>query len=496
MSLLNTILLRALSDPRRVAVIDDRREYTYLQVVGGAMFLREQIEQATAKPNVGLLLPTSGAFPMAMLGCWLARRTAVAFNYLLNKDELAYVIGDSGIDTLITVGPMLDFLGGPSIVPPGVRVLKLEDVDFHGMPPLRWPPMLDDDETAVILYTSGTSARPKGVMLTHRNLQSNVLAGIAHAGLTRADVFLGVLPQFHSFGLMALTLIPLTIGARVVYSARFVPKKIIDLMRQHRPDIFLAVPSMYGALLSVKDATAEDVKSIRMAVSGGEPLPESIYDGWLDRFNVRLLEGYGLTETSPAISWCTLDRCRRKSVGTTLPGVDLICIDEAGGPLPVDVDGEIVVRGPSVMKGYYNLPEKTREVMIDVPMRDGTTFHGFRTGDLGHVDEDGFLYITGRKKEMLKVAGEIVVPREIEEALNLHPDVHAAAVIGKSDGLRGEVPVAFVEMEEGRAFKENELRAWCRERLASFKVPRVIRHIDALPRNPTGKIMKRQLKAD
>lgn len=500
MSLLWSILRQAVRRRGEVAVVDDRRKWRYGDLLGGSMFLAEAIEATTSARQVGLLLPTSGAFVAALLGTWMARRAVVPLNYLLARDELAYVIADSGIDTVLTVGPMLDFIGGPEVIPAGVRVVKLEDLDYTGFPPLRWPPLPRSDELAALLYTSGTSAKPKGVMLTHGNLECNVRASIAHARINEGNCFLGVLPQFHSFGLTALTLVPLAAGSRVVYAARFVPKKIVELIREERPDVVMFVPSMYGALLSVKEATAADFSSIVVAISGGEPLPNAVLEEFTGRFNVMLLEGYGLTETSPVLTWSTPWATRPHSVGTALPGVSVLIVDEDGRPTPTGRDGEILVAGPSIMKGYYRLPEQTRAVFVEMDVADQRGERGarrwFRTGDIGHVDAEGFVYITGRKKEMLKVAGEIVFPREIEEVLNQHPAVRASAVIGKVDGLRGEVPFAFVEVCEGERFDETALRSFCRERLAGYKVPRTIRAVDALPRNPTGKVLKRQLRAD
>jgi len=418
----------------------------------------------------------------------------VPLNYLLSKDELRYVIQDSQVDTIITVGPMVDFVGQDAI-PDDIHLIRLENADFTGFPPLRWPPNPGSDDLAVILYTSGTSGRPKGVMLTHGNLRSNVEGAITHANLTRADMFLGVLPQFHSFGMTILTLLPMRIGAQVVYAARFVPRRIVELIKKHRPDIFVAIPSMYGALLSVKSAEADDLQSIRLAISGGEALPQDTFERFHERFNVRILEGYGLTETSPASNWSTPDRNRRGAVGQTLPQVDVVIVDDHDHVLPPHAEGEILIAGPNIMAGYFNLPEQTAEVFVDLKV-DGHVEHRrfFRTGDIGKLDEEGYLYITGRKKEMLIIGGENVFPREIEEVLNRHASVAESAVVGKQDGMRGEVAIAFVELEEGSDFDEKALRAWCRDRLAQFKVPREIRLIDALPRNPTGKIMRRKLE--
>ncbi len=499
MSMLWPLVSTCLSRGRDVAVVDDQRRYTYSQILGGSLFVAEAIDAATSRPHVGILLPTGGGFPIAQMACWFARRTAVPLNYLLSREEIQYIIADSDIDTIITVGPMLDLLGGESILPAGVKALKLENVDFTGIPPLRWPPLVQRDDLAVILYTSGTSGKPKGVMLTHGNLRSNVANSITHARMTSTDTFLGVLPQFHSFGMTALTLIPLALGAKVVYSARFIPKKIVGLIAEHRPRIIMAVPSMYAAMLAVKSATKEDFTSVRLAISGGEPLPAAVFEEFEARYDVRILEGYGLTETSPVTNWSLPTHWRRKAVGPAIPETDIIIVDDNNRPLPTNADGEILIDGPNIMKGYYKLPELTAQVFTEVELPTvggGTTKRRFfRTGDIGKIDDDGFLYITGRKKEMLIIAGENVFPREIEEVLNRHPAVHDSAVIGMMDDLRGEVPIAFVELNEGVAFDEMDLRSWCRAGLAQFKVPREIRHLEKLPRNPTGKIMRRALKA-
>jgi len=497
MSLLRPILFRALRHPRRVAVIDDRRTYTYGKLLAGAMFLSREIKKATRTRHVGVMLPTSGAFPITLLGAWLAGRVPVPLNYLLSKDELQYVIRDSDIDTIVTSTQMIEFIGGAEMIPDGIKVIELEKVSFKGLPPLRWPPNPSDDELAVLLYTSGTSGKPKGVMLTHGNLHSNATAAIFHAHITKAETFLGVLPQFHSFGLTVLTLMPLLIGAKVVYTARFVPRKIVSLIEEHRPDIFIAVPSMYGALLSVKKAGPDSFKSIRLAVSGAEPLPDATFNAFKERFGVELLEGYGLTETSPATNWSTRERHKRHSVGPALPGVGNIIVDKDDRPLPPGEEGEIILTGPNLMKGYYKLDEQTAQVFTTItPPGANAPVRAFRTGDIGKLDGDGFLYITGRKKEMLIIAGENVFPREIEEVLNTHPAVHASAIVGKQDGMRGEVPIAFVEIEEDADFDEPSLRNHCRESLAQFKVPKEIHVLDELPRNPTGKILRRELKAE
>lgn len=484
MKLLRRIQRTILLHPFRTRVIDDQRTWRSFELLIGALHLAKRLEATSTAQRIGVMVPTSGLFPMSALATWMLGRTLVPLNYLLSAEELAYVIKDAELDVVITVRPMLEHVGG---LPDGVTPLLLEDLATRGLPPFRRSRPLPPDEPAVILYTSGTSGRPKGVMLSDENLTANVEQCTEWARFTDRDVLLGVLPQFHSFGLTVLSLLPLAVGCRAIYTARFVPRRLVQLLRTHRPTAFIAIPSMYNALLSARDATADDFASLRYVVSGGEPLPSAVYDAFREKFNVTINEGYGLTETSPATHWCRPHEHRVKSVGRALPRVETRIVAPDGRELPPGEDGEVRLRGPNVMKGYFKLPEQTAAVFDE----EGW----FKTGDMGRLDRDGFLAITGRIKEMLIIGGENVFPREIEEVLNRHDSVKDSAVIGMQDGSRGEVPLAFVELQEGATFDEPALRAHCRAALAGYKVPKEIRVMDALPRNPTGKIMRRHLKA-
>jgi long-chain acyl-CoA synthetase len=450
-----------------------------------ALHVAKAIEAASTRPRVGIMLPTSGLFPVALLASWILGRTVVPLNYLLKKEELSFVIDDAELDLVVTVTPMIEHFGA---LPVAVREVRLDRLAYNRRPPLRRARRRPDDEVAVLLYTSGTSGRPKGVMLSCGNLAANVRQCRRWVGFGPRDVLLGVLPQFHSFGLTVLTLLPLSIGARVVYTARFAPKRLLDLMEEHRPTAFIAIPSMYAALLAAKSARPEHFRGIRYLVSGGEALPPAVLEGFRERFGVTLNEGYGLTETGPVTNWCRPHEFRPRSVGQALPDVLERIVDSDGKVLPQGGEGEIRIKGPNVMQGYFRRPEETAAVF------DAEGY--LRTGDMGRFDRDGHLYITGRIKEMLIIGGENVFPREIEEVLERHPSVHAAAVIGVQDPSRGEIPLAFVEVREGADFDETALRAHCRDHLAQYKVPREIRLLEKLPRNPTGKIMRRQLSAD
>ena len=263
-------------------------------------------------PHVAILLPTSGMFPVALTAIWSLGKTVVPLNYLLSKKEIKYIIEDSGVDTIITVGAMLDFIGE---LPTGVKTLRLDEMSFKGFPPVRFSVKSDGEMLAALLYTSGTSGNPKGVMLTANNLNSNLEQCISKAGFSKKDVFLGLLPQFHSFGFTVTTLLPAVIGSKTVYLAKFNPRKVLEILKTHRPTIMVAIPSMYNAILNTKNATEEDFQSIQLAGSGGEALPVAVYEGYLDRFKIPICEGYGLTETSPVTNWRMPEEDKYGSVG-------------------------------------------------------------------------------------------------------------------------------------------------------------------------------------
>jgi long-chain acyl-CoA synthetase len=510
------IIRSLLARPSHPFITDDQRSYKGVEIVVAAMHVADAIARSGSSSTVGVLLPAGGAFPIASLAAWFLGRTVVPLNFLLKKDELQYVVDDCGCDTIVSAGPMLAYMGDNA--PACKTILKMDELSFKSVPEFRWPALAGDDDLGVILYTSGTSGRPKGVLLSHGNIQANARQVMKHVNLTRDDVMLGVLPQFHSFGLTVLTLLPLTYGMKTVNTARFAVAKVLELMKQHRPTIFVGIPSMYNALLHAKSATPEHFASLRYIVSGGEPLPRAVFDGFKQKFGVTINEGYGLTETAPVTNWCRPEECREGSVGPALPEieqriVDLESLAGAGAPpadasrgprfLPPGHDGEVWMRGPNVMRGYFNKPQETAAVFSGGVDERGRGLGWFRTGDIGRLDADRHLYITGRLKEMLIVGGENVFPREIEEVLNAHPLIHASGVVGKSDPMRGEVPVAFVELKEGvdpPSFNEREVLTFCRQRLAGYKVPDEVRVVgvaggtSTLPRNPTGKIMRRELK--
>lgn len=488
MSVLWPILRQLATHPLKVAVTDDQRRWRGIDLLIGALHVAESLQQQTDRPHVGMVLPTGGLCPITTLAAWMLGKAVVPLNYLLKGEDLQYVCDHSGIDTIVTVQPMLDFLG----TPPTVRnLLRIEDINFKRLPELRWPRRAAPDDLAVLMYTSGTSGKPKGVMLSHGNLSANIRQCRDWAQFDSSDSMMGVLPQFHIFGMTILTLVPLTLGMPVFYTARFNPKKIIGIMRRQKPTVIIAIPSMYNALMTVKSADPDVFSQVRYAISGGEPLPDDVVDRFKERLGVTLAEGYGLTETSAVTHWCRPHEYKRHSVGRAMPDVRVRIVGPDGREVRQGEEGEIRLAGPNILMGYYQAPEETAAAFDEMGY--------FRTGDIGREDPDGSLYITGRIKEMMIIAGENVFPREIEEVLNKHPEVEASGVASVMDPSRGEVPIGFVELHEGAADEDHaeiaaRLRSHCRKYLAQYKVPREIRILEQLPRNPTGKIMRRDLK--
>jgi len=471
----------ARKQPDATAIIDDRGTVSYSQLGAMAAGLGMYIGMQTQSPQVGLLLPASSAFVASFYGTLLAGKTVVPINFLLGDKEIAHIIRDSAIDTIISAPPLMARL----------KDLPLKVIDLTQLPgaPAGIQPHIPQrsaDDIAVLMYTSGTSGLPKGVLLSYGNLQSDVDAAIEAASLQQGHKFLGVLPLFHSFGMTAMMLAPIQLGATVIYIARFSPVAALNAMRNHGASLMFGVPSMYGAILRLKAATPDDFKHVYAMMSGGEPLPAALREAFEKRFGIPLLEGYGLTETSPVVSLNTPQQKRPGSVGKMVPTARVRIVDDSGNTLPGDQIGEIWLGGPMIMKGYHNLPKDTAEVLTD----DGF----FKTGDLGKVDADGFLFITGRKKEMIIVAGEKAYPREIEDTLLAHGGVAEAAVFGKKDPSRGEVIVACVIPKEGQTITPEILRDFCRSNgLAQWKVPRQIQIVADFPRSPTGKVLKRTL---
>ncbi len=443
---------------------------------------------------VAILLNNSPEFAVAYFGIVKAGAAAVPLNTFLTVPEIQYILSDCGARILVTspdFGERTDALTGIEIISTGGA--------FEEMASGRNKPHLCNNPSpsgsgagaegiAAILYTSGTTGKPKGVMLTHENLLSNARSCVEMFKVTRKDRFLLFLPMFHAFSFMVCLLLPVTIGASVIILRSVKPfSNVIKAVVFGRASFFIAIPPVYN-LLSMKRFPRLILRllPLRICVSGAAPLSRDTLARWEKNYPIPLLEGYGLTEAAPVVSCNPLDGARKPgSVGLPLPGVETRILSEDGAELPRGQVGEIIVRGPNVMKGYLNAPEATAETLKD---------RWLHTGDLGYVDEDGYIFIVDRKKDLIISHGMNIYPREIEEALYMHPAVRQAAVIGVADEGRGEVPKAFVSLHEGYDLTEKELKTFLKERIASYKLPRHVVFMEGLPSNATGKILKKELR--
>lgn len=464
----------------RTALVEDEKQWTFEELADESDRIARML-QGVQGQAVGILLLNSQKYVTALLGIWKAGKTAVPLNYLLPPQELAFIIRDSRMSALISSRFFADAVGAirPLFGEKGVIVMA-DEPGYASETAEELTPR--DNDPALYLYTSGTTGKPKGVVLTHENLAQNVESCQRTGQFDHRDSFLCLLPFFHTYAITGTILLPLFSGSKMVLVDRFQPLKVLKLIEEHQISVFLAIPAMYRVMAAAEGSFKVD--SVRFPISGGEPLPIAIAEAFEKRFNVPIFEGYGQTEAAPVVSLNVPGARKLGTVGRPLPGVEIAIWDEQKQPVQTGVIGEIMVRGGNVMQGYYNLPEETEKTIT------GGWLH---TGDLGKVDSDGFITITGRKKDLIISAGENIYPREIEEALVQHPKVKEVAVIGVKDEVRGEVPKAFVIAHEGSALEEKELRAFCREKLAGYKVPKYFEIVPDLPRTQTGKVLKRLL---
>jgi long-chain acyl-CoA synthetase len=347
---------------------------------------------------------------------------------------------------------------------------------------------VEDDDTAVILYTSGTTGKPKGAELTHSNLRSNTEAVASTlVEITEEDVLLGALPLFHSFGQTCGLNASVRVGACLSLMPRFDPGKALEIVQRDGVTIFQGVPTMFHAMLNHPRREDFDVSCLRRCMSGGAAMPVEVMRGFEAAFGCQVLEGYGLSETSPVASFNHPPSERKPgSIGTPIAGVAMMVVDARDDEVPPGEVGEIVIRGHNIMKGYWNRPDATEEAMR------GGWFH---TGDMARTDDDGYFFIVDRKNEMIIRGGYNVYPREVEEVLYEHPAVSEAAVVGVADEALGEEVGAAIVLRPGALADADDIRAFARERVAGYKYPRSIWFLDELPKGPTGKILKREIHA-
>jgi long-chain acyl-CoA synthetase len=439
--------------------------------------------------RVGLMLPNVLEFAVAYYGILRAGGIVVPMNVLLKRREVAYYLEDAEAKLLLAWNQFeQEAAAGAARTGVDCRVVRPGELErmLAGVEPLGEVTVRDGGDTAVILYTSGTTGQPKGAELTHSNLRRNVEVVVRMFGLGGDAVVLGALPLFHSFGQTCALNAAVAAGACVTLLARFDPAKVLGAIERDAVTVFEGVPTMYSALLSHPERDRFDTSSLQVCVSGGAAMPVEVLREFEATFGCVILEGYGLSETSPAACFNHRDHERKPgSIGTPVEGVEMRVVDDGGHDVPPGEVGEVAIRGHNVMKGYWRRPDATAAVLS----ADGW----FRTGDLGRVDEDGYFFIVDRKKEMIIRGGYNVYPREIEEVLYEHPAVRDCAVLGIPHAELGEEVGAAVVLAPSAAANEAELREFVKGQVAAYKYPRHVWIVDELPKTATGKILKREI---
>jgi long-chain acyl-CoA synthetase len=474
----------------RLAIKLDDAEFNYALLDQASARVATLLKAKGLQPGdrVGIMLPNVPYFPVAYYGVLRAGGVVVPMNVLLKAREVGFYLKDPGAKVVFAWHDFLDAAqtgadeAGAELI--DVKPGEIEGVIFEHEP---HPDVaaVGDDDTAVILYTSGTTGQPKGAELTHDNLKRNAQIAASLFDLDEHVVVLGALPLFHSFGQTCGMNATILAGGCLSLIPRFEPAKALEIIQRDKVKVFEGVPTMYGAMLHLPSRTDYDTSSLEICASGGAALPVELLRGFDEAFDCKILEGYGLSETSPVASFNHPDKERKPgSIGTPIDGVELKVVDDDGNDLAQGEVGEIVIKGHNVMKGYWNKPDATAEVM-----RDGW----FHTGDMAKVDEDGYFFIVDRKKDMIIRGGYNVYPREIEEVLYEHPAVREAAVVAVPHDDLGEEVGAAVVLKDGEELDAAKLQAFVKENVAAYKYPRHIWFVDELPKGPTGKILKREI---
>ena len=494
----------AKENPSHPAVIDGESCLNYGELVSSIESFASAMSKLklNGQSKIGLLCLNQKEYLIAFFAALLKGVPVVPFNFLLKPEDLVYITQDAGIDTLIVdsvfvkpeVAPFFKFFTNKILIGPA-------DPDQVGEGTLRWDEFLaagtpggsvtkherGESLPDVILYTSGTTAKPKGVMLDENQFDANGTGFLEHLHFTPEDKVILALPLFHSFGNI-IALVLLRAGATLILLKQFQPKSILASIAQHKATILPLVPTIYSFLVELYARGGYDVSSLRYCISGGASLPEALLKKVEEGLGVTVIEGYGLTETSPVIAVNTMkDGSVPGSVGPVLPNVELDIVDDSGKQVAQGEVGEIRVRGVTIMKGYWNKPEETAETLS----ADGW----LRTGDLGHLDEKGRLFISaGRKKDLIIRAGENVSPLAIENALMGHPAIAEVAAVGIADERIGEKVKVCVVLRQDTDATEQELKSFCRQKLPAFMTPDMFQFMESLPKTATGKILKSELR--
>jgi long-chain acyl-CoA synthetase len=517
MNLSITLEHSARENPHKTAIVFGDQRFNYIKINA----LANQIANSLVINGIGkgdrivLCCPNFPYFPIIYFGILKTGAVVIPISILLKNNEIEYLLKDSGAKAffcfegsselpmgkegyagfcsaesckhfwIITTDPK-----APSPIE-GIQTIEQmvagQSSEFHTV-------QCSTEDTAVILYTSGTTGFPKGAELTHSNIIMNVNVCSEMFQLTRNDVQAVAVPMFHAFGQIIQMACGFSKENTLVLIPRFSPEAVLSVMQKEKITVFAGVPTMYWQILNYNNKEGKfDIKlisdTLRLGISGGSALPLEIKRGFEEKYKIAILEGYGLSETSPAVSFNQLHKPQKAgSIGTPVWGVEVKVFNEKSEEIPIGEIGEIVVRGHNVMKGYYNKPEATKAAF------KGTGW--FHTGDLGKMDEDGYFYIVDRVKDMIIRGGFNVYPREVEEVLMNHPAVSLAAVIGVPDDQHGEQIKAYIVLKQGKNVTEKEMIEWSKKQMAAYKYPRIVELRKTLPMTATGKILKKDLKAE
>ncbi len=500
----NLIKNHAEKSPRHPAIIDGEVTITYEELLEQTESFAGELTnlQLNSKSKLGLLCLNQKEYLVALMGAFLKGITVIPYNFLLKPEDLIYITQDAGIDSIVVDSvfikpetiPFLEtfknkiVVGHTGSIKLGENTLNYANFIKSGRP-YKAESRHDraNDIPDIILYTSGTTAKPKGVMLDESQFFANSRDSLTHIPITSDDRVIVALPLFHSFGNIMALMVFMS-GGTLILLKQFAPKSILQNIAENKATILPLVPTIYSFLVDLYARGDYDVSSLKHCISGGAALPSALLKKVEETLKVSVIEGYGLTETSPVIAVNTFkEGSIPSSVGPIVPNVEIKVVDEVGKEKSPEEVGEILVRGKTVMQGYWNLPKETADAITP----DGW----FKTGDLGHIDKENRLFISaGRKKDLIIRAGENVSPLAIENALMNHPAIAEVAAVGLPDERAGERVKVCIALRHGKILTENELKSYCRKNLPTFMVPDYFQFMEELPKNATGKILKTELK--
>lgn len=502
--------------PKKIALLYKGEETSFKELNSIVNKFAHLLQRIGVKrgDRVAVILNNSLEFVLSHYAIFKLGAIAVPLNPSFKEEELKYLLKDSKAQTVILKSPLTKILKRLKEALPDLKNIIITDLPRGArlqIGQLRRPPLprtprgarslyfweeikrekrvgfalkkIRPTDPAVIIYTSGVTSLPKGALLTHKNLIFCAQSSIKAGAVSKEDTFLTVIPLFHAYALTVCMNIPILLGARSLILESFIPQKVIQAIKKYKVTLFPGVPTMFAYLLNTPGIRKKDLQSLRFCLSGAMPLDSQILKSWEEKFAIPILEGYGPTEAGPVASLNPLKGQKLGSVGVPIPGVSIKIVDEKGVEFPVGKVGEVIISGPNVMKGYLN-QSATKKAL-----KKGW----FYTGDLGKKDQEGYLYLVGRKKEMIIVGGFKVYPKEVEEVLLKHPQIIEAAVVGVQDQYKGESVKAFIVLEPEGELSHEETINFLKERLADYKIPRYLEFRKELPKTELGKILKREL---